>query len=187
MSRHVMMRWHLRQVMAARGMFQTSELVPLLAERGVHLTRQYVHRLVTTAPQRINIDPRRVVRHPGLQPGRPDDPGRGGDHRWDWHRHRRRPRRGRAPWGDPPVRTRLRRPTTILMTSPRLTETTPAKTAAARPHRDRARRLCSDATSAATITPNVPRLRTDPAAGLPGPDEDEVCAGCAGSLDLRLP
>jgi DNA-binding Xre family transcriptional regulator len=50
------MRWHLRQVMAARGIFQTSELVPLLAERGVHLTRQYVHRLVTTAPQRINTD-----------------------------------------------------------------------------------------------------------------------------------
>lgn len=50
------MRWHLRQVMATRGIFQTSELVPLLAERGVHLTRQYVHKLVTTAPQRINVD-----------------------------------------------------------------------------------------------------------------------------------
>jgi DNA-binding Xre family transcriptional regulator len=50
------MRWHLRQVMATRGLFQTSELVPLLADRGVHLTRQYVHRLVTTAPQRVNMD-----------------------------------------------------------------------------------------------------------------------------------
>jgi DNA-binding Xre family transcriptional regulator len=50
------MRWHLRQVMATRGIFQTSELVPLLAERGVNLTRQYVHKLVTTAPQRINTD-----------------------------------------------------------------------------------------------------------------------------------
>jgi DNA-binding Xre family transcriptional regulator len=28
----------------------------LLADRGVNLTRQYVHRLVTTAPQRINTD-----------------------------------------------------------------------------------------------------------------------------------
>jgi DNA-binding Xre family transcriptional regulator len=37
-------------------MFQTTELVPLLADRGVHLTRQYVHKLVTTAPQRINTE-----------------------------------------------------------------------------------------------------------------------------------
>jgi len=56
MAARMVMRWHLRQVMAARGMFQTSELVPLLAERGVHLTRQYVHKLVTTPPQRINTD-----------------------------------------------------------------------------------------------------------------------------------
>ncbi|MCX0271723.1 helix-turn-helix transcriptional regulator [Nocardia zapadnayensis] len=55
-NRRVVMRWHLRQVMATRGIFQTSELVPLLAERGVNLTRQYVHKLVTTAPQRINTD-----------------------------------------------------------------------------------------------------------------------------------
>jgi len=56
MARRMVMRWHLRQVMAARGIFQTSELVPLLAERGVHLTRQYVHKLVTTPPQRVNMD-----------------------------------------------------------------------------------------------------------------------------------
>ncbi|PZS25288.1 MAG: XRE family transcriptional regulator [Pseudonocardiales bacterium] len=52
----MVMRWHLRQVMATRGIFQTSDLVPLLAERGVHLTRQYVHKLVTTPPQRVNIE-----------------------------------------------------------------------------------------------------------------------------------
>ncbi|WP_306307081.1 MULTISPECIES: helix-turn-helix domain-containing protein [Nocardia] len=55
-SRRMVMSWHLRQVMATRGIFQTSELVPLLADRGVHLSRQYVHKLVTTAPQRINTD-----------------------------------------------------------------------------------------------------------------------------------
>ncbi len=55
-GRRMVMRWHLRQVMATRGLFQTSELVPLLAERGVHLTRQYVHKLVTTPPQRVNIE-----------------------------------------------------------------------------------------------------------------------------------
>ena len=40
-------RWHLRQLMAARGMFATSDLVPLLASRGF----------------------------PGLHPGRPLHPG----------------------------------------------------------------------------------------------------------------
>jgi DNA-binding Xre family transcriptional regulator len=55
-QRRMTMRWHLRQVMATRGIFQTSDLVPLLADRGVHLTRQYVHKLVTTPPQRINTD-----------------------------------------------------------------------------------------------------------------------------------
>lgn len=56
MARTVSMRWRLRQVMAERGLFQTSELVPLLAERDIHLSRQYVHRLVTKPPQRVNID-----------------------------------------------------------------------------------------------------------------------------------
>lgn len=54
--RRVVLRWNLRQVMATRGLFQTSDLLPLLAERDVHLSRQYVHKLVTTAPQRVNTD-----------------------------------------------------------------------------------------------------------------------------------
>lgn len=49
-------RWHLRQLMAARGMFQTSDLVPLLAERGIHLSREQVFRLVTQSPQRMSMD-----------------------------------------------------------------------------------------------------------------------------------
>jgi DNA-binding Xre family transcriptional regulator len=56
MACRIVMAWNLRQVMATRGLFQTSEMVPLLAERDVHLTRQYVHRLVTKPPQRVNID-----------------------------------------------------------------------------------------------------------------------------------
>lgn len=55
MSRHVSMQWNLRQVMADRGLFQTSELVPLLAERGVTVSREHVYRLVTKTPQRVNI------------------------------------------------------------------------------------------------------------------------------------
>jgi len=48
--------WHLRGIMADHGMFQTSELVPLLAERGVHLSREQVYRLVTQPPQRLSMD-----------------------------------------------------------------------------------------------------------------------------------
>ncbi len=55
-ARRVVMTWNLRQVMATRGMFQTSDLIPLLAERDIHLSRPYVHRLVTKAPQRLNVD-----------------------------------------------------------------------------------------------------------------------------------
>ncbi|MEV8030648.1 helix-turn-helix transcriptional regulator [Streptomyces sp. NPDC086182] len=48
--------WHLRQLMASQGMFQTTDLVPLLAERGVHLSREQVFRLVTQPPQRLSMD-----------------------------------------------------------------------------------------------------------------------------------
>jgi hypothetical protein len=39
MTRHVTMQWNLRQVMADSGIFQTSELLPLLQQRGVQLSR----------------------------------------------------------------------------------------------------------------------------------------------------
>jgi DNA-binding Xre family transcriptional regulator len=48
--------WHLRLRMAEKGLFQTSELVPLLAERGVYLSREQVYRLVTAPPQRLSMD-----------------------------------------------------------------------------------------------------------------------------------
>ena len=49
-------RWNLRKLMAARDMFQTSDLVPLLAERGIILSREQVFRLVTQPPQRLSMD-----------------------------------------------------------------------------------------------------------------------------------
>lgn len=49
-------RWHLRQLMAAKDMFQTSDLVPPLAERGITLSREQVFRLVTQPPQRLSMD-----------------------------------------------------------------------------------------------------------------------------------
>lgn len=55
MGKTVRMQWNLRVVMATRGIYQTSELVPLLAEREVHLSREHVYRLVTRTPQRMNM------------------------------------------------------------------------------------------------------------------------------------
>jgi len=48
--------WHLRLKMAERGLFHTSDLVPLLAERGIDLSREQVFRLVTQTPQRLSMD-----------------------------------------------------------------------------------------------------------------------------------
>lgn len=55
MKRTVGYRWHLRAVMATRGMFATTELGPLLAERGVQLSREQVYRLVVGTPERLNL------------------------------------------------------------------------------------------------------------------------------------
>jgi DNA-binding Xre family transcriptional regulator len=55
MTRKMGYRWHLRQLMAAQGMFATSELVGPLAERGVQLSREQVFRLVTATPERLNL------------------------------------------------------------------------------------------------------------------------------------
>lgn len=56
MTRKMSYHWHLRKIMATRDMFATSDLVPLLAERGIHLSREQVFRLVTQPPQRLSMD-----------------------------------------------------------------------------------------------------------------------------------
>ena len=48
--------WNLRKLMAQKELFQTTDLVPLLAERGVHLSREQVYRLVTQPPLRLQMD-----------------------------------------------------------------------------------------------------------------------------------
>lgn len=48
-------RWHLRQIMATRGMFATTDLIGPLAERGVELSREQVYRLVVGTPERLNL------------------------------------------------------------------------------------------------------------------------------------
>lgn len=54
-KRQVSYRWRLREVMASRGMFTTSELVPLLHERAIALSVSQVHRLVSGNPERLSL------------------------------------------------------------------------------------------------------------------------------------
>lgn len=48
-------RWHLRSKMDEHGMFSTTELGPLLAERGVVLSRTQVYRLTARIPKRLSL------------------------------------------------------------------------------------------------------------------------------------
>ena len=54
-KRQVSYQWRLRNVMAERGMFTTTGLVPRLAERGITLSASQVHRLVTGTPERLSL------------------------------------------------------------------------------------------------------------------------------------
>ncbi|WP_406300135.1 helix-turn-helix transcriptional regulator [Embleya sp. NBC_00888] len=55
MSAKLDYQWHLRQVMATRGMFSTTDLRPLLAERGIDLSPSQVYRLVVDKPERLSL------------------------------------------------------------------------------------------------------------------------------------
>jgi len=48
-------RWNLRQAMASRGMFQTTDLAGPLAQRGVKLSPSQVYRLVVERPERLSL------------------------------------------------------------------------------------------------------------------------------------
>lgn len=48
-------RWHLRQVMATRGMFSTTDLLEPLAERGIKLSSSQVYRMVVDRPERLSL------------------------------------------------------------------------------------------------------------------------------------
>ncbi len=48
-------RWHLRQVMATRGMFSTTDLLAPLSARGITLSSSQVYRLVTDRPERLSL------------------------------------------------------------------------------------------------------------------------------------
>ncbi|MGH2394803.1 MAG: helix-turn-helix domain-containing protein [Candidatus Limnocylindria bacterium] len=48
-------KWKLRELMATRGLFSTTDLRPKLAERGLHLSSSQVYRLVAERPERLSL------------------------------------------------------------------------------------------------------------------------------------
>lgn len=55
MRRKVDYTWRLPELMAARGLHNTTDLIPLLAERAVTLSRPQVYRLVNQRPERMSL------------------------------------------------------------------------------------------------------------------------------------
>jgi DNA-binding Xre family transcriptional regulator len=55
MTRRLDYRWKLRQVMANRGMFATTDLIGPLADRGIRLSSSQVYRLVVERPERLSL------------------------------------------------------------------------------------------------------------------------------------
>ncbi|WP_282824632.1 helix-turn-helix domain-containing protein [Gulosibacter sediminis] len=55
MTKTVAYHWHLRKIMGEHGMFATTDLVPLLADRGVVMTSSQVYRVVSGTPERMNM------------------------------------------------------------------------------------------------------------------------------------
>lgn len=52
-QRRIGYHWNLRQLMAQRNLWKTTDLTPLLRSRGINLSPAQVHRLVTSTPERI--------------------------------------------------------------------------------------------------------------------------------------
>jgi DNA-binding Xre family transcriptional regulator len=55
MPRKLDYKWNLRQVMASREMFQTTDLLEPLARREIRLSSSQVYRLVTERPERLSL------------------------------------------------------------------------------------------------------------------------------------
>ncbi|MDO3125564.1 putative transcriptional regulator [Mycobacteroides abscessus subsp. bolletii] len=55
MNRDVDYTWRLAELMAAQGMHNSTDLIPRLAERGIHLSRPQVYRVVHQRPERVSL------------------------------------------------------------------------------------------------------------------------------------
>lgn len=56
MVRKLSFNWNLRQLMAAHDLWKTTDLIPLLAERGVSLSPAQIYRLVGDKPDRLSME-----------------------------------------------------------------------------------------------------------------------------------
>jgi DNA-binding Xre family transcriptional regulator len=54
-TRRIEYNWHLRRIMAAHNMWKTTDLTPLLGERGINLSAAQVYRLVAEKPERLPL------------------------------------------------------------------------------------------------------------------------------------
>lgn len=55
MTAHLDYQWKLREMLAAHGMFSTTDLRPMLVERGIELSASQVYRLVVERPERLSL------------------------------------------------------------------------------------------------------------------------------------
>jgi DNA-binding Xre family transcriptional regulator len=55
MKRKVEYTWRLSELMAARGLHNTTDLIPLLADRGIILSPPQVYRIVNQKPERVAL------------------------------------------------------------------------------------------------------------------------------------
>jgi DNA-binding Xre family transcriptional regulator len=55
MKKHIEYSWRLREIMAARGLFNMSDLILLLIEPGIDLSSSQIYRLVGQKPERTSM------------------------------------------------------------------------------------------------------------------------------------
>lgn len=55
MKRNVGYQWRLRELMTQHGMFNSTDLLPHLVDRGIALSASQGHRLVTGTPERLSL------------------------------------------------------------------------------------------------------------------------------------
>ena len=55
MKRDVDYQWRVSELMARRGMHNSTDLAPLLAERGIELSASQIYRVVTQRPERVSL------------------------------------------------------------------------------------------------------------------------------------
>lgn len=55
MERTIDYGWRLRELMAARGLNTIADLLPHLADRGIHLSNSQIYRLIGNRPERMSL------------------------------------------------------------------------------------------------------------------------------------